>query len=90
MKPSRRLLLAVFRFGPENPWATAVVAAIRHLVPPPRHWDRKTLASSVGPIRHGSGEFSMVPVSNNDLSKRLKAWTISADVIAATSMLIFG
>jgi hypothetical protein len=35
MKPSGRLLLTVFRPGPENPWATAVVAAIRHLVPPP-------------------------------------------------------
>jgi SAM-dependent methyltransferase len=35
MKPSGRLLLAVFRPGPENPWATSVVAAIRHLVPPP-------------------------------------------------------
>ena len=35
MKPSGRLLLAVFRSGPENPWATASVAAIRHLVPPP-------------------------------------------------------
>jgi SAM-dependent methyltransferase len=34
MKPSGRLLLAVFRSGPENPWATASVAAIRHLVPP--------------------------------------------------------
>jgi SAM-dependent methyltransferase len=35
MKPSGRLLLAVFRSGPENPWATAAVAAIRHLVSPP-------------------------------------------------------
>ena len=35
MKPSGRLLLTVFRSGSENPWATAVVAAIRHLVPPP-------------------------------------------------------
>jgi ubiquinone/menaquinone biosynthesis C-methylase UbiE len=35
MKPSGRLLLAVFQSGPENPWATAAVAAIRHLVPPP-------------------------------------------------------
>ena len=35
MKPSGRLLLAVFRSGSENPWATASVAAIRHLVPPP-------------------------------------------------------
>ena len=34
MKPNGRLLLAVFRSGPENPWATAAVAAIRHLVPP--------------------------------------------------------
>ena len=34
MKRSRRLLLAVFRSGPENPWATASVAAISHLVPP--------------------------------------------------------
>ena len=35
LKPSGRLLLAVLRSGSENPWATAVVAAIRHLVPPP-------------------------------------------------------
>jgi SAM-dependent methyltransferase len=35
MKPGGRLLLAVFRPAPENPWATAAVAAIRHLVPPP-------------------------------------------------------
>jgi SAM-dependent methyltransferase len=35
MKPSGRLLLVVFRSGAENPWATAVVAAIGHLVPPP-------------------------------------------------------
>jgi hypothetical protein len=34
MKRHGRLLLAVFRTGPENPWATASVAAIRHLVPP--------------------------------------------------------
>ena len=35
MKPSGRLLLTVFRSGPENPWATAAVAAIQHLAPPP-------------------------------------------------------
>jgi SAM-dependent methyltransferase len=35
MKPGRRLTLAVFRPGPENPWATASTAAIRHLVTPP-------------------------------------------------------
>jgi SAM-dependent methyltransferase len=35
MKPDGRLTLAVFRPGPENPWATASVAAIRHLVTPP-------------------------------------------------------
>ena len=35
MKRSGRLLLAVFRSGAENPWATASVAAISHLVPPP-------------------------------------------------------
>jgi ubiquinone/menaquinone biosynthesis C-methylase UbiE len=35
IKPSGRLLLAVFRSGPENPWATAAIAVIRHLVPPP-------------------------------------------------------
>jgi SAM-dependent methyltransferase len=34
MKPSGRLLLAVFRSGSENPWATASAAAIGHLVPP--------------------------------------------------------
>jgi SAM-dependent methyltransferase len=35
MKSSGRLLLAVFRSGSENPWTTASVSAIRHLVPPP-------------------------------------------------------
>ena len=35
MKRSGRLLLTVFRSGTENPWATAAVAAIQHLVPPP-------------------------------------------------------
>ena len=35
MKRSGRLLLAVFRSGAENPWATASIAAISHLVPPP-------------------------------------------------------
>jgi ubiquinone/menaquinone biosynthesis C-methylase UbiE len=34
MKRSGRLLLTVFRSGTENPWATAAVAAIQHLVPP--------------------------------------------------------
>ncbi|MGD0433689.1 MAG: class I SAM-dependent methyltransferase [Acetobacteraceae bacterium] len=34
MKAGGRLALAVFRPGPENPWATASVAAIRHLVAP--------------------------------------------------------
>jgi hypothetical protein len=34
MRASGRLLLTVFRSGPENPWATAAVEAIRHLVPP--------------------------------------------------------
>jgi ubiquinone/menaquinone biosynthesis C-methylase UbiE len=35
MKQNGRLLLAVFRTGQENPWATAGVTAIRHLVPSP-------------------------------------------------------
>ena len=35
MRPSGRLLLAVFRSGSENPWATAAVGAIGHLVAPP-------------------------------------------------------
>jgi ubiquinone/menaquinone biosynthesis C-methylase UbiE len=35
MKRSGRLLLAVFRSGLENAWATASVAAISHLVPRP-------------------------------------------------------
>ena len=34
MKPRGRLLLAVFRSGQENPWATAAATAIQHLVPP--------------------------------------------------------
>jgi SAM-dependent methyltransferase len=35
MKPTGRLLLAVFRTGQENSWTTAAAAGIRHLVPPP-------------------------------------------------------
>jgi SAM-dependent methyltransferase len=35
MKPGGRLALAVFRPGSDNPWATASIAAIRHLVTPP-------------------------------------------------------
>ena len=35
MKPGGRLALAVFRPGADNPWATASLAAIRHLVTPP-------------------------------------------------------
>jgi SAM-dependent methyltransferase len=34
MKPSGRLALAVFRTPQENPWGTAPVAAVRHLLPP--------------------------------------------------------
>ena len=62
LKPGGRLLLAVFRSGSENPWATAVVAAIRHLVPPPPPLGQKTLGSSVGVILHGSGISSVEPV----------------------------
>jgi ubiquinone/menaquinone biosynthesis C-methylase UbiE len=35
MKPGGRLALTVFRPGADNPWATASIAAIRHLVTPP-------------------------------------------------------
>jgi len=35
LKPGGRLALAVFRPGSDNPWTTACVAAIRHLVTPP-------------------------------------------------------
>ncbi len=35
MQSNGRLLLTVFRSGADNPWATAAVAAIRHLGPPP-------------------------------------------------------
>lgn len=35
MKQNGRLALAVFRSAAENPWATAAVGAIRHLVQPP-------------------------------------------------------
>jgi SAM-dependent methyltransferase len=35
MKPGGRLALAVFRPGTDNPWATASIAEIRHLVTPP-------------------------------------------------------
>ena len=34
MKPDGRLALAVFRTLQENTWATAVLAAVRHLLPP--------------------------------------------------------
>jgi len=35
MKPGGRLALAVFRAGSDNPWTTACLAAVRHLVAPP-------------------------------------------------------
>jgi SAM-dependent methyltransferase len=35
LKPGGRLALAVFRPGTDNPWTTASLAAIRHLVAPP-------------------------------------------------------
>ena len=53
MKRSGRLLLAVFRSGLENPWATASVAAISHLVPPPAPLGPESRASSVGATRRG-------------------------------------
>ena len=34
MKPGGRLTFAVFRTPQENPWATAPLAAVRHLLPP--------------------------------------------------------
>jgi len=34
MKPDGRLALAVFRTPQENKWATAALAAVRHLLPP--------------------------------------------------------
>ena len=34
LKPTGRLTLAVFRTPQENPWGTAAVAAVRHLLPP--------------------------------------------------------
>ena len=54
MKRSGRLLLAVFRTGLENPWATASVAALSHLVPPPAIG-----AGGAGPVqleRPGAGQ----------------------------------
>ena len=34
LRPGGRLALAVFRKPAENPWATAPLAAVRHLLPP--------------------------------------------------------
>jgi SAM-dependent methyltransferase len=77
MKPSGRLLLTVFRAGPENPWATAVVAAIRHLVPPlpapgredpgPFSWSN---TARVKRILNGAG-FGEVVLTPSDLSSHL-------------------
>ncbi len=49
MKRSGRLLLTVFRSGSQNPWATAAVAAIHHLVSPP---------ASLGPEEPGQFSWS--------------------------------
>lgn len=49
MRPTGRLLFAVFRSGPENPWATAALTAIRHLV---------TLPAPLGPEEPGQFSWS--------------------------------
>ena len=74
MKRSGRLLLAVFRSGPENPWATASAAAISHLVPPPAplgpeepgqfSWSDPTRVERI----LGSAGFSNVVLTPLDLS----------------------
>ncbi len=90
MKPSGRLVLAVFRSGPENPWATASAAAICHLVPPPApagpeepgqfSWSDP---ARVRRILGGAG-FSNVVLTPLDL-----AFTIGADAAGAAEFATF-
>jgi SAM-dependent methyltransferase len=84
MKRNGRLLLTVFRTGSENPWATASVAAIRHLVAPPAplgpedpgqfSWGD---SARVQRILDGAG-FSNVVLTPLDLSFNLGADTAEA------------
>jgi len=90
MKPNGRLLLAVFRLGSENPWATASVAAIRHLVPPPPALGPEDPGqfswSDPARVRHilnGAG-FSKVALTPLDL-----LFTLGADAIEAAEFATF-
>jgi SAM-dependent methyltransferase len=53
MKPGGRLMLAVFRAASENPWPSAPVAAVRHLLPqsPPPGPDEPGMFSWADPAR---------------------------------------
>ena len=90
MKPNGRLLLAVFRSGSENPWATASVAAIRHLVPPPPELGPEDPGqfswsdpARVRRILNGAG-FSNVALTPLDL-----LFTLGADAIEAAEFATF-
>ncbi len=90
MKPNGRLLLAVFRSGSENPWATASVAGIRHLVPPPPALGPEDPGqfSWSDPVRvrrilNGAG-FSNVALTPLDL-----LFTLGADAIEAAEFATF-
>ena len=90
MKPSGRLLLAVFRSGSENPWTTASVSAIRHLVPTPPalgpeepgqfSWSDP---ARVRRILNGAG-FSDVALTPLDLS-----FNLGADAVEAAEFATF-
>jgi SAM-dependent methyltransferase len=94
MKPAGRLALAVFRPASENPWPSAPVAAVRHLLPPmpPPAPDEPGMFSWGDPARvqrilEGAGfrEVSLMPVN---LDSQLAGAGGAAE--AAEFALLFG
>jgi SAM-dependent methyltransferase len=94
MKPAGRLAVAVFRRASENPWPSAPVAAVRHLLPPmpPPGPEEPGMFSWGDPARvqriledAGFREVSMTPV---DLEYQLAGAGGAAE--AAEFSLLFG
>ena len=94
MKPAGRLALAVFRPASENPWPSAPVAAVRHLLPPmpPPAPDEPGMFSWGDPARvqrilEGAGfrEVALTPVN---LDSQLAGAGGAAE--AAAFALLFG
>lgn len=95
MNSSGRLVLAVFRPAGENPWPSAPMAAVRHLLPPappPPRPDEPGMFSWGDPARvtqilEGAG-FRKVSLSPLDLQLQLAATGGAAE--AADFALLFG